>query len=597
MDKDEIDLSKICWNKYEDIHNQKVLYIQKIYTVFDRLKNYLSDFENKYNLLDIDAIINPIIDDQFNDLIKYINKSFKTLFDSNSTLIQHVLNEFKDINNIIKKENIPYEKVVLEHKKYKEKKEKVEKLKNNCDEKLKNIENSIVDKLLQKKKKISIDTKKMNQVIKEFTEYKNNLDELNKYREEFIKNQKILLEDYYKVIIINEAKLFEFIKKKFYLSQQNISDFTSTIIEKYKNKKRESQKEIKENEIKYFKEAINKFKCSDNPEEKEKIFEYFLKHKPYSDDPNCKPEDIAQAKQLSEDIIKIFRKTIRENYPESGLQIQEAIIEIPEIFQHFFKFRIEISEQLKEEMFRLLKEDIRLYPQILIELGKVRADGKIFSSKTYIEFITALLLEILKIAEQKIDFKAAKECLLLSQTFFIIDEKTHKKIYSFEKIKNYKWLRTSNFWRNFINDSINKEFRKFEFNNDLNVMLKDNPEISEKIKKKVKDLLFALLVPYLNNMKELNIDKRIILKLLYENIEKYKYLDNVTIKGLENLISDSQEEIEKFKKEIKENKNLENEIEAQIEKDNDNINNDINNKIDEVEKNEIIINEEIKKDE
>ena len=248
-------------------------------------------------------------------------------------------------------------------------------------------------------------------------------------------------------------------------------------------------------------------------------------------------------------------------------------------------------------MFRLLKEDIRLYPQILIELGKVRADGKIFSSKVYIEFITSLLLEILKIAEQKIDFKAAKECLLLSQTFFITDEKTHKKIYSFEKIKNYKWLRTSNFWRNFINDSINKEFRKFEFNNDLNVMLKDNPEISEKIKKKVKDLLFALLVPYLNNMKELNIDKRIILKLLYENIEKYKYLDNVTIKGLENLISDSQEEIEKFKKEIKENKNLENEIEAQIEKDNDNINNDINNKIDEVEKNEIIINEEIKKDE
>ena len=160
MDKDEIDLSKICWNKYEDIHNQKVLYIQKIYIVFDRLKNYLSDFENKYNLLDIDAIINPIIDDQFNDLIKYINKSFKTLFDSNSTLIQHVLNEFKDINNIIKKENIPYEKVVLEHKKYKEKKEKVEKLKNNCDEKLKNIENSIVDKLLQKKKKFQLILKK-----------------------------------------------------------------------------------------------------------------------------------------------------------------------------------------------------------------------------------------------------------------------------------------------------------------------------------------------------------------------------------------------------------------------------------------------------
>ena len=40
----------------------------------------------------------------------------------------------------------------------------------------------------------------------------------------------------------------------------------------------------------------------------------------------------------------------------TGLQIQEAIIEIPEIFQHFFKFRIEISEQLKEEMLTISKE-------------------------------------------------------------------------------------------------------------------------------------------------------------------------------------------------------------------------------------------------
>ena len=70
-----------------------------------------------------------------------------------------------------------------------------------------------------------------------------------------------------------------------------------------------------------------------------------------------------------------------------------------------------------------------------------------------------------------------------------------------------------------------------------------------KIKDKVKDVLFSSLIPYINNMNEIKLDKRIILKLLDEVTEKYKYLDESSIKNLEGFISQSQEEIKQFRKE------------------------------------------------
>ena len=57
------------------------------------------------------------------------------------------------------------------------------------------IEDSLKEKILQKKQKISIDPKKMKEAIKDFNEYKNNLDDLNKIRESFNNAQKILLEE------------------------------------------------------------------------------------------------------------------------------------------------------------------------------------------------------------------------------------------------------------------------------------------------------------------------------------------------------------------------------------------------------------------
>ena len=126
---------------------------------------------------------------------------------------------------------------------------------------------------------------------------------------------------------------------------------------------------------------------------------------------------------------------------------------------------------------------------------------------------------------------------------------------------------------------------------ELDVKLKDNPELKQKMKTKVTEVLFSCLVPYVNNMMELNLDKRIILILIDEILDKYKYMDDGSKLNLEKFISNSPEEIEKIRKEIKDNPNLENEIEKEIEDEKIDIdNNDDSNT--ETTKSEIKINEE-----
>ena len=106
----------------------------------------------------------------------------------------------------------------------------------------------------------------------------------------------------------------------------------------------------------------------------------------------------------------------------------------------------------------------------------------------------------------------------------------------------------------------------------MDVKVKDNPpKLNQKTKEKVKDVLFSCLVPYINNMNEIKIDKRIILKLLDEIIEKYQYLDEVSIQNLEVFISNSSEEIKQLRKEYKDNPDLENEIDNEIMNEKDEI--------------------------
>ena len=336
------------------------------------------------------------------------------------------------------------------------------KLREHFNEKMWKIEDKIKDKIKKKKVNISIDSKKLNEAIKDFNEFKYNLEDYNKTRESFNRDQKALLEDHQKIILLNEAELFEVVKKNFISSLKIENENSKFVLEKYQTtkKSKDSKKDKIEDKWKYIKELTKKYKSDEIPDKALKLLDYHLKHKGYLADPDTTPEEIDQTADLSEQIIKIFRKAIKDNYSDCPLQIQEAELEIPEIYQQFFNFQVEVTEDLKNKLISLLKQDLSLYRQILIELGKYRANGKLFASEAHIQLIETLLIEILKISEQKEDYRSAKDCILLSQTYYVTEKETNKKIYAFEKIKKFKWVLSIKFWRNFLDKFINVGFEK-----------------------------------------------------------------------------------------------------------------------------------------
>ena len=77
---------------------------------------------------------------------------------------------------------------------------------------------------------------------------------------------------------------------------------------------------------------------------------------------------------------------------------------------------------------------------------------------------------------------------------------------------------------------------------------------------KLNDILLTQLLPYVNNMIGFNMDKRIIIKIIDEISEKYKYLNEESLNTIFTLLGCNNEQVEMYRKEIKENKDLENEL-------------------------------------
>ena len=543
-----------CWNKYKELHSDKIVYLDKIFNIFINLEKILSDFESKYKSLEVENFINPIENNKINETIKLFNKSLISFLNTTGRMMKNILTNFKEINELIKNEKEIYDNVLLNYNQYDEEKQKMNQLKNTFIDKMRVIEDTFKSKIIQNSE-IKIDKKEIEDALKEYNNYKACLTEVNKKRVNFNKSQNDLLKLYQKIIIEKEGDLYQSINLSFYQVEKTGNDLTSVNVEKLKPKK-------KVNKIEYNKEIISQFLSKEKPEEVIELCNYNLKHKPYPISNDSTPDDIIKASQLSEEIIRKMRKYLSENFPDCNLQIQEALIQLPEIVNKYLQIDIELTDDVKNEILKLIREDMTIYPQILTVLSRLRANSKLYKSKTHIEFLGYILKEILSIAEKKKDFNAAKNCILLSQTYYIKDEKTNQKIFLFGEIKNNKWIKGSDFWRIFITNLIKTEFGRFESlypKENLN-LLNNNTNLPKKFEGRVKEILFSCLLSHVSNMMELHFDKRIVLKLLDEFCQKYQYLDDNSKNELYIIISTDQEEILKLRKEYQENPNLEKEL-------------------------------------
>jgi hypothetical protein len=106
---------------------------------------------------------------------------------------------------------------------------------------------------------------------------------------------------------------------------------------------------------------------------------------------------------------------------------------------------------------------------------------------------------------------------------------------------------------------IEKEFKRLEhILPDVNFSVENNINITPKIKEKLNEAVFSQLITYGSNMRDFDLDKRVILKILEEFFVKYNYLTEANIKNIYTVLSEEPDEIERLRKEY--NTSLESEL-------------------------------------
>ena len=268
-------------------------------------------------------------------------------------------------------------------------------------------------------------------------------------------------------------------------------------------------------------------------------------------------------------VISTMHQNFRDIRKDLNMIEEEKKFRLRFLCTQIFKIGpgISFNPKEKKELINLLKEPF-YKSYFLVTLSKQRTKGRFQRSETLIKDLSDIIHNILDESQKNKDYESAKNCIILSQTFFHEKKNQNdiKKIYLFDYIKNYKWLQSLDFWEGIIEHMIQNEIAKNEEVNKKNNVIN---ETQEDIKSRLSNIGFSQVLSYSNNMIEFKIEKKDITKIVDSFIKKYGIEESMAEAIYENIKNTSpleeDEEDEKYFKEYEE--------EFQIKK-NNMINND-----------------------
>ena len=250
-------------------------------------------------------------------------------------------------------------------------------------------------------------------------------------------------------------------------------------------------------------------------------------------------------KCINKDIFKDY------NYNQELKNYEESIL-----VKKLFEEKGELSDDMENNFLASLN-DPSIYYTVIVVLSQLRTNNKLNKSKSLIKCLGKAFNKILDYAEKNKIYDHAKNCIILSQTYYYQESNEKGKIFLSEEIKNHKWLTSQEFWREFIDCMIRLEFSRLE--NDLNLpyfSADKKMNITKEIKSKFNDVVFSQLLAYITNMIYFIPDKKIVLKISDEFVQKYNYLSNSNLDTLLGIISQDKEEIEKLRNEYNQIKTI-----------------------------------------
>ena len=522
--------------KFFDTVCQNMREFNKILKTFsDKLENQSKNFDN----------ISHTLEDQYlYDTYKLIHikiieniKAENTYADENLKMLEIHLNKYKaerhiysELKNIRK--NLEEEKEELKtnktgyHKSGNEMEKKVQafvesnlNILNNLPPNLKTQLNGLVKnpKKLLKKYKESI--QKVNDLSISFNKKQNELFTLLPFFGNEDNKFFSLLTNTFLTAIQKNSEFLELTKKNLSIIQKNEKkdDLNNFINESLNNKSEEKKVEL----IQY-QSGLEFNKCKD------------------------KNEFDKEAK-----VVETINKTMEDKiFPNYDYEADLKTFQEAKLIKKLFEMK-EIDENSGKELLDSLDDKMN-HKAMFIVLSQLRTNSTFHRPKTFIQVFGKAFNKMINMANKNEIYDYVKNCIILSQTYFYDEgeDKDKKKKYLFEEIKSNKILNNSHFWRGFIDSMLKLEFDRFKVNHaypDYDIEKGEN--IPDRIKRKLDEIVFSQLLSFITNLNDFEIDKRVILKIADEFIQKYKYLSESNIESVYQIISKEKDDLEKLRKE------------------------------------------------
>ena len=511
-------------------------FIEKIKKVYSTFSDSISEILSKrYMFFEDNTSI-------FYSLMVYLKNHLQTESSEYKELINHLTNEIIEKYKIMKANNEKTEGNLT--KDYIEASKKLKKAKSKFDEyqnlfltKMKDTEKLIFqEKSIKINEQNSQEIKDKNLIVSEAVQnskrfemkYKNYLKEVNNLVEE-INGLENKLANFYKEAeenLLNRVQqnvyfLLATIKTTNFKINYDIEEINKKVLDK---KYDEGIKSVLES---------NKFNLSNLKK---------LEFKPYSPTLSLK-DSIKSSSKLKEmninyDVITYLQDNFTDICKDLDMEEEKKRKKLRILCSKIFEENQNYGKEDQNELLKFMqKDDYRNY--FISALTKQRINGKYKREEKVFYELLEIIKYILDLAEKENNYDNARNCIILSQTFFF--EKNVKgkieKIYLMEFIKDNKWLANSHFWKEFIEDEIIRDKLKFE----EELKLKDN----KKNKGDVTKIYFGKLITYSHNMNMFGITKEEAFEIINYFMDKYeisKDMKDTVIVNLEAAYSENKED-------------------------------------------------------
>ena len=163
----------------------------------------------------------------------------------------------------------------------------------------------------------------------------------------------------------------------------------------------------------------------------------------------------------------------------------------------------------------LIKKQNRVI--FLQKLSQFRTRGIFDIPEREYNILSRLFNKISKMVESEKDYESAVNIIILSQTYYITRD--NQKYYLQNELMNNELFKTKKFWETYTRYSIDKEISLSKKSDEVNGVINENAKETEE---KIRNIVFAQLVPLNDNMIDFGIDINIIEEIISPIIKEYK---------------------------------------------------------------------------